>query len=164
MHIPGKFSLLSNVRFRFHELEKTPKVKIKSVDDRFKLISCVYDGCCLKAEIRAFSNALQRSSIMQISKKIDAKRYFLLRPIIIGGTRGLGCWVAKTLAAGGSNVLGTYNVGKDEAYELMNEAAETGAKISFQKFSVESALSLCLKTQMLIVLLHGYSTYFCKTE
>ena len=119
---------------------------------RFKLISCVYDGCCLKAEIRAFSlNATPKiPSIMQISKKIDAKRYFLLRPMV-WRYEGLGCWVAKTLAAGGSNVLGTYNVGKDEAYELMNEAAETGAKISFQNSQLESALSLCLKTQMLIV-------------
>ena len=38
-----------------------------------------------------------------------------------------------------------YNVGKDEVYELMNKGAETGAK-TFQNF-VESALSLCLKTQ-----------------
>ena len=138
MHLPGKFSLLSNVKLKFHELTPSPEAKIKFIDRRFKLISCIYNSHYLISEIQAF--ALNETPKIPPIKKISCHQslseYSSIRPIIIGSTRGLGCWLAKILAGGGSNVLGTFNLGSDDALKLIREAEECNVKISLKKFSV----------------------------
>ena len=58
--------------------------------------------------------------------------------IITGASRGIGRGIALVLAKNGANIAFTYSKSENEAYSLINEIKETGAKIKSYKSNAAS--------------------------
>ena len=58
--------------------------------------------------------------------------------IVTGASRGIGRGIALVLAKNGANIAFTYSKSENEAYSLINEIKETGAKIKSYKSNAAS--------------------------
>lgn len=138
MQFPGLNSLFTKCDIDLSTKYKNPKVKIKSFN---KTIGAVKIRCEFK-NLSANINALFRPRPIKTPKSIFIKENYKivnlknLKPIIIGGSRGIGAWMAKFIVIGGGNVNFTYCYGEDEANELIKDMADYQQNIKTVQFDV----------------------------
>lgn len=124
MQIPGLHSIFSECIIGLDENKIIPSCHIQKVEKRFNQVYLSYQGRNLHANLIAFfrPKPIKPESYEKIIEMVNLNiNLENLTVLIIGGSRGLGAWTAKLLAAIGANIIITYNSGKLEATELVNE-------------------------------------------
>ena len=67
---------------------------------------------------------------------IDSSEFAEQNAVVIGGSRGLGELVAKSIYAGGGKILVTYNQGLDDAQRVVNELSGPSVRSNYLNFDV----------------------------
>ena len=125
MQIPGRNSLFASCKIFFkHQKNIEPAFRVKSFHDRLKLVNLEYHGINLNAEMGAY--LLKKSTSSKINndfknRLIDLSRFDGRTILIIGGSRGIGSFVAKVIGLLGARVTISYNVGLIEASSVCND-------------------------------------------
>jgi len=71
-----------------------------------------------------------------LKNKVSEGEFAGINALVIGGSRGLGELAGKLLAAGGANVLLTYNVGQEDALKVHSEILHAGGLASIGHYDV----------------------------
>ncbi len=138
MQVPGLNSLLTKCSIKLNSGNNKPKISIKSFN---KTIGAIKIECRYQS-LDATLSALFRPEPVNIpfcSELIDKYNLINLssiKAIIIGGSRGIGAWIAKLIAIGGGEVLITYRDGLKEANETLMDIENYSCKCQSIKFDV----------------------------
>lgn len=136
MDCPGLNSIFSGFNFNYNFQNKKTIYKVNRVN-RFGMVSININGR-LQGTIDAF---IRPSHIIQLSYK-KIKEYVKIdefknqSALIIGGSRGIGEVTAKILAAGGANVLITYNKGKNDAEKVVSDINSHGGVAAMLHYDI----------------------------
>jgi hypothetical protein len=100
------------------------------IDERFNRIELSVDGAVMAGRVRAFMRPPPQTQpdIASIASLVEPGRFSETVALIVGGTRGLGEVTAKAIAAGGGEVIITYNQGRIEARKIQAEISSQGGK------------------------------------
>jgi hypothetical protein len=135
MECPGLHSIfigfkLSRAESPANELDYS----ILTVDDRFQRIKMGVrsGGWAGSVEASMRKPPISQVSLQAIAAQVKPGSFKDQRVLIIGGSRGIGEYTAKVIAAGGGEVAITYAVGKKESEELQKEIQAFGGRaVSF---------------------------------
>lgn len=134
VHCPGLHSLYSELHVAVATQTDMPLVDytVSRFDGRFGLATIAIEGAGLRGTIKAFLRPAPRRqpSYADIRPQVAATEFSDQRALVIGGSRGLGEVVAKTLAAGGADVVITYHRGQEEAQNIVSEITSNGGRVS----------------------------------
>ena len=121
-----------------------PSYHVASADDRFKLLNIDVRGTTLTAAIEAFYRPAptRAPSMAAFAARVGGQEFAGVHALVIGGSRGLGEWVAKAVAAGGGQVLITYNVGAAEAAQVVEEIKAWGGSAACAQWSAGQGAAL----------------------
>ena len=121
MECPGLNSIFSAFNFNFNLKNVDTYYNVKKVN-RFGLINIEINGD-INGSIKAFirPNQVNQLKFSEIKKFVNKNEFKDQFPLIIGGSRGIGEVTAKILAAGGANVLITYNKGENDAKNIIDD-------------------------------------------
>lgn len=72
----------------------------------------------------------------EIAERVTSGEFVGTRNLIVGGSRGIGEFTAKALAAGGGEVTITYAVGREEAERVAAEILQWGGKCTVIPYNV----------------------------
>ena len=141
MRCPGLHSVFSELDLRFHtEASPNPAIayNVESFDERFNLAVIAIEGASLTGTLTAFlrhppQNQLDFSTI---ASHVTPAEFAGQRALVVGGSRGLGEVIAKLLAAGGAELLITYNRGSADAQRLAAEIRQAGGTAECLQFDV----------------------------
>ncbi len=139
MECPGKHSLFleANIELKYQNIN--PNYKISKYDYRFKLLNISTKTKNMSVEIKAFIRPapVVFPNIKELKKIVKNKEFKSIKALIIGGSRGLGSLTAKLIAAGGGEVIITYNDGRNEALKLIKEIKEFGSKGRIIQYNIQ---------------------------
>ena len=140
MDCPGLHSVYSDITLSFKPaIDATPiAYQVKSVDERFALLTMQLASPAVSGVIRAFirPRPCQQRPFTELRKQVDGQEFAGQRALIVGGSRGLGEVTAKLLAAGGAQVLITYHQGAADAEALVSEMVAAGVDAGSAAFNV----------------------------
>lgn len=120
MVCPGLHSVFSSISLGWGPPSAEIDFKVLKYDPRFRLFVVRFDGC-ISGELRAFLRPppQPQPSTRQLLGLVAADRYFGTRSWVMGGSRGLGEFTAKLIAAGGGDVDITYAAGAADAATIV---------------------------------------------
>lgn len=135
MECPGLHSLFSELKLSRTKIGIRSKNAplswtVRKFDARFSRAEITASTDIANMEIVAFlrpAPQMQPTSF-EIVREVGLGNYAERRALVIGGSRGLGEVCAKILAAGGADVCLTYNQGKHEADEVVDEIVQSGGR------------------------------------
>ncbi len=152
MQVPGMHSIFSECSFSFASTKLQPICEIKKIDKRFKLVQLQYNGLNLDAKLQAFfrPRPMKIDHVLEIKKNISSDSSLKnLKVLIIGGSRGLGAWVAKILASQDAEIFVTYHSGEKEANKIAEEINNfSSGKCHSMKLDVEDFQSNQIPTSL----------------
>lgn len=128
MICPGLHSVFSSLKFEScGTVTDRLTVHPRSFDARFQLFIAAFDGPLI-GELRAFRRPppQRQMNARAIAERLDPHEFQGRRAIVIGGSRGLGEIVAKTLCGGGANVTVTYAAGEYDARQVAADINANG--------------------------------------
>ena len=118
MIVPGLHSLFFGLKITFKYGADNQIVTVISKQELFRLIELGYVGINLDAKIEAFfrPKSVTIPSCEDLSSQLPTTLSMTGKKVlVIGGSRGLGAWVAKLVGIAGGDVTITFNTGKDDA-------------------------------------------------
>lgn len=138
MQCPGKWALFRRLTWSSSEVEvpvEQLRWAVANVNDRYSMLKIRFDvgGSEAIAEVIVREPPPTQLSLGTIRQHVEPTLFAGSRALVVGGSRGLGELCAKIMAAGGSEVLLTYNSGAEDAYSV---AAEIGADAHVVQLSV----------------------------
>ncbi|HTC20239.1 MAG TPA: MaoC/PaaZ C-terminal domain-containing protein [bacterium] len=103
---------------------------VLSTDDRFRRVRLSVEGGGLKGTVDAAVRTppVGQPSLVEIAGRVKAGTFAGQRVLVVGGSRGIGEYTAKAIAAGGGQVTLTYRVGLAEAQALTGEIEAFGGE------------------------------------
>jgi acyl dehydratase/NAD(P)-dependent dehydrogenase (short-subunit alcohol dehydrogenase family) len=103
---------------------------VTSVDPRFRRVAIAISGGGFSGTLGAAIRAapVSQAAIERLAKLVNRTEFSASTALVIGGSRGLGEFTAKLLAAGGSDVIITYATGKIEANNVAAEINRWGGR------------------------------------
>lgn len=127
MNCPGMNSLFTGIDLKFNTFANYSKdvvgFEVKRFDRRFNLLSIDLSHSefygTLNCMIRA--QPVKQMSFKEIYELVPNDLFHDRKMLVVGGSRGLGEVCAKILAAGGADVVITYNQGQSEAQLIVDE-------------------------------------------
>lgn len=138
MQLPGLHSLFAQANIVLKKNQNLPKIEIISFDKRFKLIkiNCFYQD--IEANLDAFfrPNPIKTPLYKTLKADFGNLNFNKSKALIVGGSRGLGAWVAKLIALGGGEVTITYNLGHNEAKKIRADINNHGGNCKILKMDV----------------------------
>ena len=145
MKIPGKNSLFSGLCLCLSPSKEKQSILVTDKHEVFGLVSIDYSGINVSASLKAFfrPKSLPITATKKLISKI--KPAFSLKKkkvLIVGGSRGLGAYLAKINAIFGANITLTYNVGKDDANEIATDIRNNGGIVSTKKLKIGNHTNL----------------------
>jgi hypothetical protein len=131
MKCPGYHSIFSELELRFDAdapLNDRLDYSVDSWDPRFRLVTLSISGGGARGQIKAFLRPApqEQPTLAELADGLAADAFAGERAMVVGGSRGLGEFVAKLMAAGGADVCITYHRGADEAAAIAREIEATG--------------------------------------
>ena len=126
--------------------------EVKRIDKRVSLIDVEVKGAFMTGVLRTFFRPppVDQPAYKWISDQVIKDEFSNQYALVIGGSRGVGETTAKTIAAGGGEVLISYNSGFEDAQRVMSEIVELGGKCQIIALNVldkapltDSVLSKC---------------------
>lgn len=145
MVVPGLHSMYSGLEVSFCDDSSAPAdalvFSVDSVVERFRLVRISIGSRGLRGSLETVSRMppIRQRDISHLRSVVAANEFRDCRPLIIGGSRGLGELTAKVIAAGGGHPIITYATGKLEADALVKELAGSGAQWSAMSYDVRRA-------------------------
>jgi len=145
MECPGLHSLFSSFEVQLSQAE-TPlplEYHVASVDKRFRLVMIDVDGCGLHGRVSAFARHPPAAQVgyKELLAFVRPKEFDAQRALVIGGSRGLGEFTAKALAAGGGIPTITYATGKEDAATVAEEIRVAGGRCEAMEYDVHKDAS-----------------------
>ncbi|HXL72127.1 MAG TPA: SDR family NAD(P)-dependent oxidoreductase [bacterium] len=140
MECPGLHSIF--IRFTMSLVAGGPadvvEFSVLSTDDRFRRIKLSVEGGGLKGVVDAAVRTppVCQPSLREIAGKVKPGSFAGQRVLVIGGSRGIGEYTAKAIAAGGGHVTATYTVGMVEAQALLAEIKDFGGEADLLRYDV----------------------------
>ncbi len=146
MECPGLHSILAGLTVRFSaNADHGPGLNyaVEAVDERFRSVKLRISGAGLSGTIDTFARVppVAQATMAEIAKQITPGEFAGSRALIVGGSRGLGEFCAKALAAGGGKVAISYAAGKDEAENVSRQIAGWGGECHVLQYDVRRASS-----------------------
>jgi len=104
--------------------------RVSDMDPRFRSLEQEIVGGGLVGTISAFARTppVEQASIESLVRVVDPTEFSGSVALIVGGSRGLGELTAKLIAAGGGNVLITWQSGKEDAERVAQEIRAFGGR------------------------------------
>ena len=143
MQIPGKNSLFASCEIKIKDNNVNPPYfKLESFKKKLKLLKVKYEGINFEAKMQAFLMKNSKSSV--INKKLKDSllsknnNFYGRKALIIGGSRGIGSFLAKVLALLGSKVTISYFACYEDALDVCKDINQNNARerADFLKFDV----------------------------
>jgi acyl dehydratase len=141
MECPGLHSIF--LSFTVNLSGQTPdhqmRFSVLSVDDRFNRVKLNVCGGGLAGTIDAVVRTppVRQASLREIAAQVKPGSFTGQRVLVVGGSRGIGEYVAKVIAAGGGHVTLTYTVGQKEAQALLEEIRAFGGQGEIMPYDVK---------------------------
>jgi acyl dehydratase len=140
MECPGLHSIFLgfSINLITEDSDNQMEFSVLSTDYRFKRVKLGVVGGGVNGVVEAAMRVppVLQPSLRKIAAKIKARSFANQRVLIIGGSRGIGEYVGKVIAAGGGHVTLTYKSGIVEARALLNEIREYGGKADIMAYDV----------------------------
>ena len=138
MQVPGLHSIFAAVSLDLQGSSNRKFIKIEKTDRRFGLVDLTVQSSGIQSRIRAIVRPTPTKvlSLEDISTKISGQFAFGKKVLIVGGSRGLGCYVVKILALLGAHVTFTFSKGKSEAQTLKDELSNDNIDINYLHFDI----------------------------
>ena len=148
MECPGLHSFYSTMKLAFaSEASGSPRMNYRvAAADRFGGTRLAIEGPGFQGELGAFLRPAPRAqaSVRELEPLVEAGEFSEQRPVVIGGSRGLGEIAAKLLALGGADVTITYYLGKKDAEAIAAEIAAAGKRCAAAHFDAHHPAPLAL--------------------
>ena len=138
MYCPGMNSIYSSFNFSFNEKSSKTTFKLDKIN-RFGFASVAVNGL-YNGKIDAIlrPDHVNQLKYIDVKKLVGKNEFKNQSALIIGGSRGIGEVTAKILAAGGAEVLITYNKGKEDAKNICNQINSNEGKISMMCYDINN--------------------------
>jgi len=120
---------------------------VTRTDPRFRLVLQKIAGGGLTGTVKSFARTppVQQPAANSLSHLVTPAEFAGSVVLVVGGSRGLGELTAKLLAAGGAQVIITWQSGKDDAEKVCAEIRSAGGKCETMSYDaskpVEGQLS-----------------------
>ena len=133
MECPGQHSIYSSLNLAFFSDRAGAanlNYHVADCNRRLALVSMDVDAPGMKGEVKAFlrPKPQKQAAFTDVRRQVESEEFSAQRALIVGGSRGLGEVTAKLLAAGGAEVILTYNHGEQDARRIVEEIVSHGAK------------------------------------
>lgn len=142
MRCPGLHSIYAGFEFDFRDVaakaDSEISYRVKRADPRVNLLDIVVESDWGSGVINSFSRPppVVQPSYRWFLDNVGKDDFVGQRALIIGGTRGIGETVAKSISAGGGTAVITYSTGLDDATRVCEDINENGGKCSSVQFDV----------------------------
>jgi hypothetical protein len=141
MECPGLHSLFSGFLVEFTATgthSSYLEYQVVSTDKRFRLVKINVNGLGLRGTVDAFARhpPSVQMSIQELSSVVSPSEFEGQRVLVVGGSRGLGEFTAKALAAGGGTPIITYATGREDAERVVEEINRWGGHGESLKYDV----------------------------
>lgn len=149
MICPGLHSILSSIDLNLTDhAGKDLTYSAVSVDERFRTVDVGVVSGGVAGTIQAFARVppVQQVSTCEIATSIDPKSFAGEIALVVGGSRGIGEVTAKHLAAGGAEVIVTYQTGRDDAERVVSDITAAGFKATAHKLDINSEMEFSIST------------------
>ena len=144
---PGLHSVMSSFDLELGNGDRACNLDYELVrlDKRFSMLTMKLNGA-VSGEVCAFFRPppVAQISAQEASKHVEPGEFAGSRPLIVGGSRGLGEVFAKVLAAGGADVALTYKTGLGDAQRVCREIEAAGGTARILKLDLDT-LDLALE-------------------
>lgn len=138
MVVPGLHSIFSAIHLTMTDDCRSEEIayEVRRVDRRFSFLQQHVRGSGIEGVVEAFlrNPPAKQDSVIQISDLVCAGEFSGRRALVIGGSRGLGEFVAKAIAAGGGEVIATYSVGKEDCERVAAAIRAAGGVCSVMRY------------------------------
>jgi acyl dehydratase/NAD(P)-dependent dehydrogenase (short-subunit alcohol dehydrogenase family) len=124
MDCPGMDSILSSVAVSFAPGDPAAlHWSLVRHDSRYGVYDLGISGGLVRGTVQAFARPrpVTQAPLAALRRLVRPDEFSTFRPLIVGGSRGLGEVSAKLLAAGGADVILTYASAKAEAQRVATE-------------------------------------------
>lgn len=151
MECPGLHSIYSELKLRRlgqgDLASQMPPGTLRSMayavqhcDPRFRSVRIGVTGNTLGGTLNAFFRAppVSQVTLQELLSLVSPDRFAGQKALVVGGSRGLGELVAKTLLAGGAEVTLTYSQGKADAERIRQEAWSAGRSARILHFDASA--------------------------
>lgn len=139
MICPGLNSIFHRIGIDLVEQEVSPnnlRFATTHIDPRFGIVTMRVDAAGLTGTIKASMRRppVKQPSLPELRHLVRRDEFAHQTALIVGGSRGLGEFTAKLVAAGGGRAIITYVVGIREARQVADEIKEHGGQATVLKF------------------------------
>ena len=143
MKCPGYHSIFSELELSFDaDAPRTDQLvySVSSWDPRFRLVTLSVSGGGARGQIKAFLRPAprQQPALAALAGDVVAHEFTGQRAMVVGGSRGLGEFVAKLMAAGDANICITYHRGADEAAAIAREIEASGKQATALRYDART--------------------------
>jgi len=137
---PGLRSIFSEVTLS--KIKTTDKsslcYEVTKYDKRFGLVLMKWVAPEMEGTIEAFRRPapVKQSGVNELEKIVYKEEFSGQKALVIGASRGLGEVVSKMLSSGSADVLLTYNNGKNDASNVVDDINSKGFNADYIHFDV----------------------------
>jgi hypothetical protein len=167
MHCPGLYSIYAGLDLCFATSVTAGADRldwrVSRFDARFSHVTIEVSAPSMRGTVGAFlrPKPVAQPSFCSIKDRLDGHSWPHRRPLVIGGSRGLGEVCSKMLAAGGADVRLTYHRGAADAERVAAEIAAGGGQaraLLFDVLAPSTDLATALGTAWLPTHLYYFAT------
>ena len=143
MICPGAHSIYAGLDLRFSQdiqRDEALNYAVEDVDERFNAVKLTVRGGGVAGRVDSFVRQppKQQASISEISRAVRAGEFASTKALVVGGSRGLGEFCAKAIAAGGGDVTISYALGRADAERVAEEIVTFGGRCEILKYDVRA--------------------------
>ncbi|HEY3593208.1 MAG TPA: SDR family NAD(P)-dependent oxidoreductase [Polyangiaceae bacterium] len=148
MECPGLRSMFSSFAMALASRadgakSKTLAYRVSSVDRRFGLVTMSVEGAGLEGTVTAFVGRVDTSvPDAEIAQCVKRAEFAGQRPLVVGGSRGLGAVTAVMLAAGGARPIVTYRRSESAAEDMRKRIANIGGECDFVRYDATEGAAM----------------------
>lgn len=139
MKVPGLHSLFLRLTLLLSYKNKKNYIKINKINDKLKFVSINYYGINFDAKLETIfrPEPIKTRPFSFLKKKYGRSNYLKnTKVLVIGGSRGIGAYVAKLCSIKGADVTITYKTQFTLALNIKKEILANGGKIKLIKLDV----------------------------
>ena len=125
MEAPGLHSVCRSLNLSDMPGHRAPELSYRAAryDERFSLLDLFVEAPGLAGTVSTGIRPppVEQASFASLRERVAPGEFAGERPLVIGGSRGLGEVAAKLLAAGGADVRFTWHCGADDAQRVLDD-------------------------------------------
>lgn len=137
MECPGLRSMFSGLSVAFSEGADAHGLEyhVTAVDKRFGLVTIAVAAEGLDGTVSAFAGRREaRAADTDVARLVKPGEFAGHRPLVVGGSRGLGAVTSLLLAAGGAHPIVTFRHAESAAEQLRRRVADIGGSCELLRF------------------------------